>query len=113
MRRCKCVLALPPAGLVIVDEPIGVGDLRQQTAIGETPNRAARLQGLAGPRAVIIDGATRPLTGELFECHELGAIPLKGLPDPVQAWSVQGDSMLRSRFEAWRAGRNSPKVARG
>jgi class 3 adenylate cyclase len=40
-------------GLVVVSEPIGSRDSRQQTAIGETPNRAARLQGLAGPGRVV------------------------------------------------------------
>jgi class 3 adenylate cyclase len=35
-------------GLVVIGEPIGSGDSRQQTAVGETPNLAARLQGLAG-----------------------------------------------------------------
>ena len=40
--------------LVVVGEPIGSGDSRQQTAIGETPNLAARLQGLAGPGQVVI-----------------------------------------------------------
>jgi class 3 adenylate cyclase len=35
-------------GPVVVGESIGSGDSRQQTAIGETPNLAARLQGLAG-----------------------------------------------------------------
>src|SRR3954469_7371307 len=29
-------------GVVVIGEPIGAGDSRQQTAIGETPNRAAR-----------------------------------------------------------------------
>jgi class 3 adenylate cyclase len=46
-------------GPVVVGEPIGSGDSRQQTAIGETPNLAARLQGLAGPDQVVIDAATR------------------------------------------------------
>ena len=36
-------------GLAVVGEPIGTGESRQQTAIGETPNLAARLQGLAEP----------------------------------------------------------------
>ena len=76
-------------GLVVVGEPIGVGDARQQTVIGETPNRAARLQGLAGPNGVVIDAATRQQVGGLFECRDLGAIQLKGLPEPVQAWSVR------------------------
>jgi class 3 adenylate cyclase len=41
-------------GLVVIGEPIGSGDSRQQTAVGETPNLAARLQGLAGPNQVVI-----------------------------------------------------------
>jgi class 3 adenylate cyclase len=38
-------------GLVVVGAPIGEGDARQQTAIGETPNLAARMQSLAAPDA--------------------------------------------------------------
>ena len=47
-------------GLVVVGEPIGAGDARQQTAIGETPNLAARLQGLAEPNGIAIDAADSP-----------------------------------------------------
>ncbi|HYZ24645.1 MAG TPA: adenylate/guanylate cyclase domain-containing protein, partial [Rhodopila sp.] len=61
-------------GLVVIGEPIGSDDSRQQTAIGETPNRAACLQGLAGPGQVVIDAATRRQTGRLFECQDLGTI---------------------------------------
>src|SRR6185369_11502213 len=68
-------------GLVVVGEPIGSGDARQQTAIGETPNLAARLQGLAGPGQVIIDAATRRQIGRLFECQDLGAVALKGFAE--------------------------------
>jgi class 3 adenylate cyclase len=50
-------------GLVVIGEPIGSGDSRQQTAVGETPNLAARLQGLAGPGQVVIDSATRRQIG--------------------------------------------------
>ena len=59
-------------GLVVIGEPIGSGDSRQQTAVGETPNLAARLQGLAGPDQVVIDAATRRQIGGLFECQDLG-----------------------------------------
>jgi class 3 adenylate cyclase len=75
-------------GLVVIGEPIGSGDSRQQTAIGETPNRAARLQSLAGPGQVVIDVATRRQIGGLFDCRELGTIELKGLPELVPAWQV-------------------------
>src|SRR3954453_2874209 len=69
-------------GLVVIGEPIGLGDARQQTAVGETPNRAARLQSLAGPGQVVIDASTRRQIGGLFDCRELGTIELKGLPEP-------------------------------
>ena len=56
----------------MVGEPIGTGEARQQTAIGETPNVAARLQALAGPNGVVIDAATRRQIGGLFNCRILG-----------------------------------------
>jgi AAA ATPase domain/Adenylate and Guanylate cyclase catalytic domain len=99
-------------GLVVVGEPIGVGDAQLQTVIGETPNRAARLQALAGPNSVVIDAATRQQIGRLFECRDLGAVQLKGLPGPVQAWSVLGESALESRFEALRPARRTPLIGR-
>src|SRR3954454_6857341 len=87
-------------GLVVIGEPIGSGDSRQQTAVGETPNRAARLQSLAGPGQVVIDAATRRQVGGLFECRELGAVELKGLPEPVPAWQVLRAGTAEGRFEA-------------
>jgi class 3 adenylate cyclase len=98
-------------GLVVVGEPIGSGDSRQQTAIGETPNLAARLQGLAGPNQVVIDAATRRQIGGLFECQDLGTVELKGLPVAVPVWQVLGEGMLESRFEA-REGRLMPFIGR-
>ena len=67
-------------GLVVVGEPIGTGDARQQTAIGETPNLAARLQGLAEPNGIAIDAATRRQIGGLFECQDLGKVALRVYP---------------------------------
>src|SRR5947209_19825293 len=75
-------------GLVVIGEPIGAGDSRQQTAVGETPNRAARLQSLAEPNQVIIDAATHRQIGGMFDCRELGTIALKGLPEPVVTWQA-------------------------
>ncbi len=99
-------------GVVVVGEPIGAGDARQQTAIGETPNRAARLQGLAAPNGVVIDATTRQQVGALFECQDLGPVELKGLPQPVQAWSVSRESAVENRFEALRATGLAPLIGR-
>jgi class 3 adenylate cyclase/tetratricopeptide (TPR) repeat protein len=98
-------------GLVVIGEPIGSGDSRQQTAVGETPNLAARLQSLACPDQVVIDAATRRQIGGLFECRDLGTVELKGLPVAVPAWQVLGEGMLESRFEALRHGA-TPLVGR-
>jgi class 3 adenylate cyclase/tetratricopeptide (TPR) repeat protein len=87
-------------GLVVIGEPIGSGDSRQQTAVGETPNVAARLQSLAGPNQVVIDAATRRQIGGLFDCRDLGTIALKGLPEPVPAWQVLSAGTAEGRFAA-------------
>jgi class 3 adenylate cyclase len=44
--------------------------------VGETPNLAARLQGLAAPSQVVIDVAIRRQIGCLFECQDLGTVEL-------------------------------------
>src|SRR4051812_7830469 len=90
-------------GLVVIGEPIGAGDSRQQTAVGETPNVAARLQSLAGPGQVVIDAATKRQIGGLFECQDLGTIALKGLPEPVPAWQVLAENRTLGQFEALRS----------
>jgi class 3 adenylate cyclase/tetratricopeptide (TPR) repeat protein len=98
-------------GLVVVGEPIGSGESRQQTAIGETPNIAARLQGLAGPNEVVIDATTRRQIGGLFECRDLGNVALKGFIEKVAAWRVLRASVLESRFEALH-GTTTPFIGR-
>jgi class 3 adenylate cyclase/tetratricopeptide (TPR) repeat protein len=99
-------------GLVIVGEPIGDGDTRQQTMIGETPNLAARLQNLAEPDGIVIDAVTRRQIGGLFECRDLGMIALKGLSDPVPAWQVLREAAIESRFEALHARTMTPLIGR-
>ena len=86
-------------GLVVVGEPIGVGEARQQTAIGRTPNLAARLQSAARPGGLVIDAATRRQIGSLFACQDLGPLDLKGFAEKVPAWQVT-TAAHRSRSEA-------------
>src|SRR5216683_2786660 len=99
-------------GLVVVGEPLGTGDTRQHVAIGETPDLAARLQALASPGEVVIAASTRRLVGRMFDCRALNAIEVKGLPQPVEAWQVRGETAGVSRFEARRTGALSPLVGR-
>ncbi len=90
-------------GLVVVGELIGSGEARERGIVGETPNLAARLQGVAEPNTVVIADSTRRLLGRLFDLEDLGAKELKGLPGPVRAWTVLQSSMVESRFDALHA----------
>ena len=87
-------------GLVVVGDLIGSGAAQEQAVVGETPNLAARLQGVAEPNSVVIAESTRKLVGNLFELEDLGAKDLKGISGPVRAWAALRASSVESRFEA-------------
>jgi class 3 adenylate cyclase len=90
-------------GLVVVGDLIGSGASQEQAIVGETPNLAARLQGIAEPNAVVIAEGTRKLLGNLFELQDLGAQELKGMSGPVRAWAALRPTSVESRFEALHA----------
>jgi class 3 adenylate cyclase len=69
-------------GVVVVGDLIGSGEAQERGIVGETPNLAARLQGIAEPNTVVIAESTRKLLGSLFELHDLGARDLKGIGEP-------------------------------
>src|SRR5499427_5727045 len=87
-------------GTVIVSELLIDETPAEQAVVGETPNLAARLQTLAEPGTVLICPQTRQLTGGHFDYRDLGALALKGWPEPVQVWQVLRASGVESRFEA-------------
>ena len=87
-------------GLVVVGDLIGSGASQEQAIVGETPNLAARLQGIAEPNSVVIAESTRKLLGNLFELEDLGARDLKGIAGPVRAWAALRTSSAEGRFEA-------------
>jgi len=87
-------------GLVVVGDLIGSGAAQEQAVVGETPNLAARLQGIAEPDSVVIAESTRRLLGNLFDIEDLGAQDLKGIGDPVRAWAALRPASVESRFEA-------------
>src|SRR5437016_12784570 len=99
-------------GLVVVGDLSGAGSAQEQSVVGETPNLAARLQGLAEPDAVVIAAGTRRLVGDLFEYRDLGAVEVKGIAGPVPAWQVLRPSVVASRFEALRGSALTPLIGR-
>ena len=86
-------------GLVVVGE-VGGSTRQEQLALGETPNLAARLQGLAAPDTLVISATTLQLLGGFFTCQPLGTPPLKGQAQPLAVYRVLYESMARSRLEA-------------
>jgi len=90
-------------GLVVVGDLVGSGEAQERGIVGETPNLAARLQGIAEPNMVVIAEATRSLLGNLFELQDLGAKDLKGIAGPVRAWAALRASSAEGRFEALHA----------
>ena len=100
-------------GLVVVGDLIGSGEAQERGIVGETPNLAARLQGIAEPNMVVIAESTRKLLGNLFELQDLGTKNLKGIAEPVQAWAALRPSSAESRFEALHGAALTALVGRG
>jgi class 3 adenylate cyclase len=98
-------------GLVVVGDLIGSGEAQERGIVGETPNLAARLQGIAEPNTVVIAESTRKLLGNLFDLQDLGAKELKGIDGVVRAYATLRPSALESRFEALRTA-TTPLVGR-
>ncbi len=90
-------------GLVVVGDLVGAGEAQERGVVGETPNLASRLQGIAEPNTVVIAEGTRRLLGNLFELQDLRPKDLKGIAAPTRAWVALRASSVESRFEALHA----------
>jgi class 3 adenylate cyclase len=98
-------------GLVIVGE-MGSGGRQEQLALGDTPNIAARIQGLATPDTVVISAATQQLIQGYFTCHTLGGQTLKGVAMPLQVYQVERATKVQQRFDVAAARGLTPLVGR-
>ena len=86
-------------GPVVVGDLIGEGASQENAVVGETPNLAARLQGVAQPHEVVISSSTQSLTGGSLRFESMGEQSLKGFAIPVEAWRVTGVELGGGRFE--------------
>jgi class 3 adenylate cyclase/predicted ATPase len=99
-------------GLAVIAE-MGHGErLERADVVGETPNLAARLQGLAEPNSVLISGATHRLVEDYFRCEALGPQAIKGIAEPVPVFRVIGETGVASRVDAAPASALTPLVGR-
>ena len=98
-------------GLVVVGE-MGSGGRHEHLALGDTPNLAARLQGLAAPDTVVLSDTTARLVQGYFVCQDLGPQTLKGIDTPVQVAQVVGESAAQSRLDVAAVTGLTPLVGR-
>ena len=99
-------------GPVVVGDLVGEGASQENAVVGETPNLAARLQGLAAENTIVISPGTYDLAGERFEYKDLGQHELKGIAETVQAWQVIAPAVAESRFEVRQRTGLTPLVGR-
>ena len=68
----------------------------QALVTGETTSIAARLQSVSPLGGVVVSGRTRRDAGGSFRFEDLGDVSLKGVPQPIAAWSVVGEASGRA-----------------
>ncbi|HKH32245.1 MAG TPA: adenylate/guanylate cyclase domain-containing protein, partial [Gaiellaceae bacterium] len=71
---------------------VGSAERRSFTAVGDTTNLAARLQGQAQAGQVVIGAATLAALGDGARVAPLGALELKGKSEPVEAYVLEAFS---------------------
>ncbi len=99
-------------GLVVVGE-MGAGAARLGAdVVGETPNVAARLQGLAEPNQVVISATTLALVQGFFTVEPLGTPVLKGVARPLAAYAVGAPTSAKTRLDVVRRRGLTPLVGR-
>ena len=90
-------------GLVVINDLMSRGEIREVGIVGETPNLAARLQAAAQPGGIVVAEATQRITAGLFTYRALKPLALKGFDAPVQAFealeATESGSRSRARAE--------------
>ena len=98
-------------GLVVVGA-MGSGDRQEQLALGETPNIAARIQGLAASNTLVVSSATYRLIQGYFTYQGLGEQSFRGVAAPVTLYRVLSESGATSRLDAAQPRGLTPLVGR-
>ncbi|MCG7522232.1 adenylate/guanylate cyclase domain-containing protein [Ruegeria sp. Ofav3-42] len=100
-------------GLVVAGDFDGTGAVSTSAVAGDTPNLAARLQGLAKPGQIVIGNRTHSLLGDMFVYEALENIQLKGFDPGQVAWRVVSVAERQDRFAVTSARRQlTPLVGR-
>jgi class 3 adenylate cyclase/tetratricopeptide (TPR) repeat protein len=70
------------------------------SAVGQTTNLASRMEQLAAPGSITLTGATLRLVEGLVRVNARGAVPIKGMTEPVEVYELTGASTIRRRLQA-------------
>jgi class 3 adenylate cyclase len=99
-------------GLVVIGEMGGAGR-QEQLALGEVPNIASRIEGLAEANTVAISDATYRLVEGYFDCQDLGAqAGLRGVTESMHIYQVLSESGATSRLDVAQPRGLTPLVGR-
>lgn len=100
-------------GLVVAGDIDKDERLEAMAVIGETPNIAARLEGLAEPDTVVISPATHRLVEGVFIFQDMGEHTLKGISQPMKIYRVLGKRDEANRLQTVTQAKRSPLMGRG
>jgi class 3 adenylate cyclase len=70
------------------------------TAVGQTTHLAARMEQMAKPGSVLITAEALRLAEGAVQVRALGAVPVKGLAQPVEVFELLGAMPTRTRLQA-------------
>jgi len=82
----------------VVVRAIGSDLHMDYTAVGQTTHLAARMEQMATPGSILLAPATLQLAEGYVQVAPRGPVAVKGLPDPVEVYTLTGASAQRSRL---------------
>ena len=87
------------AGEVVV-RAIGNDLHMDYSAVGQTTHLAARMEQMAMPGAILITPAVLGLVEGFVQIKALGAMPVRGLRDPLEVYELTGPVWCSARLQA-------------
>jgi len=87
------------AGEVVV-RSIGSDLHMDYTAVGQTTHLAARLEQMAMAGSILISAGALRLVEGYVQVRPLGAVPVKGMTEPVEIYEMTGAGVARTRLQA-------------
>jgi len=91
---------------------MGGAGRQEQLALGEVPNIASRIEGLAVPNTMAISEVTYRLIQGYFESQDLGTQTLRGVAAPLHVYRVLQESGARGRLDVAATRGLTPLVGR-